>query len=81
LARAAALSWMTPFLAARSMALTVSFSAARAASASPACTSPRSFFTWVLSWETLRRLRARRFTSCLCCFIADACLLATLVLL
>ena len=38
----------------------------------PSAMAARSFFTWVLSWETFFRLRARRLTPCRICFWADA---------
>ena len=70
--RAAALSWITPFLAALSISPTVSGEERLARLASPLAMAARSFLTWVLSWETFCRLRARRLTPCLICFRADA---------
>src|SRR3989442_14439629 len=40
----------------------------------------RSFFTWVLIWETFFRLRARLLRLCLICFRADACCATQLLL-
>src|SRR5712691_7974617 len=40
----------------------------------------RSFFTWVLIWETFFRLRARFLRLCLICFRADACCATQLLL-
>ena len=70
--RAAALSWMTPFFAALSIWPTVPDRSDSAALALPSAMAARSFFTWVLSWETFCLLRARRLTPCRFCFWADA---------
>ena len=70
--RAAALSWMTPFFAALSIWPTVPDRSDSAALALPSEMAARSFFTWVLSWDTFCLLRARRLTPCLICFWADA---------